>query len=181
MHKLVLTKVQELSDLIDLAVEQDDAELKQYLIGGDIEEVCALARELYLSRLLRSSENADAAITITAGAGGVDSCDWTQMLATMYRQCGRSQIQNRATCLDLLRARLHKRDHDRQQQQKATERGQLPANAWGSQVRSYVLQPRQLVKDSRSGHSSTQASSVLGGDIDEFLMSHLEFAEKNKL
>ncbi|KAJ2094865.1 hypothetical protein GGI09_005170, partial [Coemansia sp. S100] len=78
--------MQELSDLIDLAVEQDDAELKQYLLGGDIEEVCTLARELYLSRLLHGCENTDAAITITAGAGGVDSCDWTQMLATMYKQ-----------------------------------------------------------------------------------------------
>ncbi|KAJ2104233.1 hypothetical protein GGI16_002808 [Coemansia sp. S142-1] len=89
-----------------------------------------------------------------------------------------SQIQNRATCLDLLRARLQKRDHDRQQQQKAAERGQLPANAWGSQVRSYVLQPRQLVKDSRSGYSSTQVGSVLSGDIDDFLVSQLEFCEK---
>ncbi|KAJ2104232.1 hypothetical protein GGI16_002807 [Coemansia sp. S142-1] len=93
-HKLVLTKMQELSDLIDLAVEQDDTELKQYLLSGDIEEACTLARELYLSRLLHGCENADAAITITAGAGGVDSCDWTQMLATMYKQCRRGKNQS---------------------------------------------------------------------------------------
>ncbi|KAJ2823058.1 hypothetical protein FBU31_004405, partial [Coemansia sp. 'formosensis'] len=68
-HKLVLAQMQDLSDVIDLAVEQDDSALKQHLITGDIEAICSLARELYLSRLLHSNENADAAITITAGAG----------------------------------------------------------------------------------------------------------------
>ncbi|KAJ2642215.1 hypothetical protein GGF44_001774, partial [Coemansia sp. RSA 1694] len=96
-------------------------------------------------------------------------------------QSGRSQIQNRATCLDLLREKLQKLDHDREQQQKAAERGQLPANAWGSQVRSYVLQPRQLVKDCRSGYSTSQVSSVLSGDIDGFLIDQLEFADRGRL
>ncbi|KAJ1900705.1 hypothetical protein LPJ66_001300 [Kickxella alabastrina] len=64
-------------------------------------------------------------------------------------------------------------ENDKRQQLKADERERLPENAWGSQVRSYVLQPYQLVKDNRSGHSTSQISAVLKGDIDEFLIAHL--------
>ncbi|KAJ1934093.1 hypothetical protein GGF37_006493, partial [Kickxella alabastrina] len=104
----------------------------------------------------------------------------THMPTGIVVECktGRSQIQNKAVCMDLLCARLKKMENDKKQQLKADERERLPENAWGSQVRSYVLQPYQLVKDNRSGYSTSQISAVLKGNIDEFLVAQLN-TDKN--
>ncbi|KAJ2606013.1 hypothetical protein H4R99_000718 [Coemansia sp. RSA 1722] len=85
----------------------------------------------------------------------------------------RSQIRNRSVCMELLQARLAKLEHDKQQQAKSQERKGLPENAWGSQIRSYVMHPYQMVKDSRTGHTTTQLKAVLNGEIDEFLTKQL--------
>ncbi|KAI8324940.1 bacterial peptide chain release factor 2 (bRF-2) [Martensiomyces pterosporus] len=291
--------------MIDLANEMSDAALKQDLVDGDISQLCEAADALKTEILLQREEDADAAVTITAGAGGKDSFDWTQMLANMYArwserkrfkyvpiatvygdpagfrsttfrisgefayswlqgesgihrlvrispfdskgkrhtsfasvlvypmgrhgggsseradiditakdlhidtfrssgpggqhvnktesavrithvptgivvecQSGRSQIQNRAVCMDLLHARLKKAEDDKRQRERAEERDQLPDNSWGSQVRSYVLHPYQMVKDSRTGCSTSQVDSVLRGEIDQLLLSQLEQSRK---
>jgi len=63
----------------------------------------------------------------------------------------RSQHKNRATAMRVLRARLYEAEEDKRRQERAVEYGEKAENAWGSQIRSYVLQPYQMVKDLRSG------------------------------
>ncbi|KAJ2639597.1 hypothetical protein GGF40_000709 [Coemansia sp. RSA 1286] len=92
---------------------------------------------------------------------------------TVECKAERSQIRNRSVCMELLQARLAKLEHDKQQQAKSQERKGLPENAWGSQIRSYVMHPYQMVKDSRTGHTTTQLKAVLNGEIDEFLTKQL--------
>ncbi|KAJ1938323.1 hypothetical protein FBU59_004475, partial [Linderina macrospora] len=70
--------------MIDLANDANDHDLKQTLLDDDLQQLAQDYKELKLACLLRTEENADAAMTITAGAGGIDSCDWTRMLVEMY-------------------------------------------------------------------------------------------------
>ena len=85
----------------------------------------------------------------------------------------RSQHQNRATALKMLKARLYeielaKRDEDRARYEAA--KGDI---AWGNQIRSYVLQPYQLVKDLRTEHETSDVTAVLDGDLDPFIEAYL--------
>jgi len=85
----------------------------------------------------------------------------------------RSQHQNRATALKMLKARLYeievaKRDEDRARYEAA--KGDI---AWGNQIRSYVLQPYQLVKDLRTEYETAQVDAVLDGDLDPFIEAYL--------
>ena len=85
----------------------------------------------------------------------------------------RSQAQNREVAMSVLRAKLAARSGPAQQ--KLDElRGERQANEWGSQIRSYVLQPYQLVKDHRTGEETGNVSAVLEGDIDTFLWAYLQ-------
>ncbi len=86
----------------------------------------------------------------------------------------RSQAQNRDVALNILRARLAAlavEEHDRK---LAGLRGERQANEWGSQIRSYVLQPYQLVKDHRTGVETGNVSEVLDGGIDAFIWPYLQ-------
>ena len=85
----------------------------------------------------------------------------------------RSQMQNRENAMKVLRARLL--DLKRQQQEKelAEIKGDHVQAEWGSQIRSYVLHPYQMVKDHRTGHETGNTSAVLDGDLDEFIEAYL--------
>jgi peptide chain release factor 2 len=88
-------------------------------------------------------------------------------------QSQRSQHKNRATAWDMLRARLYEKElQERQAVADATEAAKTDIG-WGHQIRSYVLQPYQLVKDLRTGHESTNPSAVLDGDLDPFIEASL--------
>jgi peptide chain release factor 2 len=85
----------------------------------------------------------------------------------------RSQHKNRAKAWDMLRARLYERELQiREEKANATEASKSEIG-WGHQIRSYVLQPYQLVKDLRTGRTSTAPSDVLDGDLDPFMEASL--------
>jgi peptide chain release factor 2 len=86
----------------------------------------------------------------------------------------RSQAQNREVALGLLRAKLAVRAAEERDRRLDDIRGERQANEWGSQIRSYVLQPYQLVKDHRTDASVGDAQRVLDGDIDPFVWPYLQ-------
>src|SRR6476619_2362922 len=88
-------------------------------------------------------------------------------------QHDRSQHKNRATAINMLKARLYERE---MAEREAAALGEYEAKTeigWGHQIRSYVLQPYQLVKDLRTGTTSTSPGDVLDGDIDDFIAAAL--------
>ncbi len=85
----------------------------------------------------------------------------------------RSQAQNRDVAMSILRARLVQRATEERDKRLADLRGERQAIEWGSQIRSYVLQPYQLVKDHRTGVETGNAQAVLDGEIDPFIRAYL--------
>jgi peptide chain release factor 2 len=88
-------------------------------------------------------------------------------------QAERSQHKNRATALKMLKARLYEVELQKKQEKVDAANAKKTEIGWGHQIRSYVLQPYQLVKDLRTGHTSTNPSAVLGGDLDDFIQASL--------
>lgn len=93
-------------------------------------------------------------------------------------QSERSQIQNREKCLKMLKAALYEKEVEKREAERAAVMGEKKANEWGSQIRSYVLAPYQMVKDHRTNTQTSATDKVLDGDIDLFIESYLK--EKNK-
>ena len=82
----------------------------------------------------------------------------------------RSQQANREKALDLLKAKLYAKQKEKEEAEaKGRSVAATTENAWGSQMRSYVLHPYKMVKDHETGHESHDPESVLGGDLDEFI------------
>jgi peptide chain release factor 2 len=88
-------------------------------------------------------------------------------------QSERSQHKNRATAWSMLRARLYEMELQKKQEKVDAANAQKTDIGWGHQIRSYVLQPYQLVKDLRTGTQSTNPTAVLDGDIDTFINASL--------
>ena len=89
----------------------------------------------------------------------------------------RSQVQNRAKAMQMLKARLYLKEKAEQDEKLAGIRGEVKDNGWGSQIRSYVLQPYRMVKDLRSGEQSSNTDAVLDGDIDRFITAYLKWMQ----
>ncbi|KAI9500949.1 hypothetical protein BX070DRAFT_49374 [Coemansia spiralis] len=81
--------------------------------------------------------------------------------------------------MELLHARIAQLEKEREEKEKAERRSKPPENRWGSQIRSYVLQPYKMVKDSRSGYTSAKINSILKGDIEEPLKFQLKALYRN--
>jgi peptide chain release factor 2 len=88
-------------------------------------------------------------------------------------QAERSQHKNRAQAWNMLRARLYEREIKRREAQAAAEQAAKTDIGWGHQIRSYVLQPYQMVKDLRTGVSTSNTGAVLDGDLDAFMAAAL--------
>jgi peptide chain release factor 2 len=88
-------------------------------------------------------------------------------------QMERSQHKNRATAWNMLRARLYEQELERREAEASKVNATKSEIGWGHQIRSYVLQPYQMVKDLRTGHVSGTPDDVLDGDIDAFLEASL--------
>jgi peptide chain release factor 2 len=86
----------------------------------------------------------------------------------------RSQIKNRAMALKVLRSRLYDLEMQKRAAEQAEREGKKMDNAWGSQIRSYVLHPYRLVKDHRTGASVGDADGVLDGKLDPFIEAYLK-------
>jgi len=105
----------------------------------------------------------DSAVRIThIPTGGVVAC-----------QNERSQHKNRATAWNMLRARLFERELQKREEAAAAIAASKSDIGWGHQIRSYVLQPYQMVKDLRTGVESPSPDDVLDGDLDEFMAAAL--------
>jgi peptide chain release factor 2 len=95
-------------------------------------------------------------------------------------QTERSQHQNRANCWEMLRSRLYEIEMKKKQAETGAFVGEKSDIGWGHQIRSYVLQPYQLVKDLRTGVESRSPSDVLDGDLDPFMAAALAQAVGGK-
>jgi peptide chain release factor 2 len=85
----------------------------------------------------------------------------------------RSQIKNRASAMSVLKARLYEKRLDEQRSEMERFYGEKGEIGWGSQIRSYVLQPYQMVKDLRTGYSTSDTQAVLDGELDKFVTAWL--------
>jgi peptide chain release factor 2 len=116
-----------------------------------------------------------------SGAGGqhVNTTDSavriTHLPTGIVVQCQneRSQHKNKAAALKVLRARIYELELEKQQAKAAEAQASKKKIEWGSQIRSYVLQPYRLVKDVRTGQESGNVDAVLDGDLDDFMDAFL--------
>ena len=95
-------------------------------------------------------------------------------------QTQRSQHENRAHALKMLKAALYEKELEKRNAEKDAANATKKANEWGSQIRSYVMHPYQLVKDHRTQHETSQVQSVMDGDLDEFIYAMLKGGVKPK-
>ena len=89
-------------------------------------------------------------------------------------QSERSQIQNRAYCLRILKAKLLELKRKQQEAEISEIRGEQQEIAWGSQIRSYVFHPYNMVKDHRTNEETSNVSAVMDGEIDAFIAAYLQ-------
>jgi len=90
----------------------------------------------------------------------------------------RSQNQNREFAMKILRARLLEIRQAEREEERAVLRGEYTKAEWGSQIRSYVLHPYQMVKDHRTDFQSGNSQAVLDGDLDDFMEAYLKSTAK---
>lgn len=137
-----------IDDSIQIEIEDKDLKVDTYRASG--------AGGQHVNRT-------DSAIRITHIPSGI----------VVQCQADRSQHRNRATAMDMLRARLYEAEIRRREEEAAATEATKSDIGWGHQLRSYVLQPYQMVKDLRTGVESGNPSAVLDGDIDAFLEASL--------
>ncbi len=140
----------EVDDTIEIEVLDKDLRVDVYRSGGAGGQ---------------SVNTADSAVRLTHFPTGI----------VVACQNERSQIQNRAMAMKILKSRLY--DYEMKKRQEAQDKIEAGKKdiAWGSQIRSYVLHPYQLVKDHRTGFSTSQAQAVLDGDLDDFMKAYLQW------
>jgi peptide chain release factor 2 len=93
-------------------------------------------------------------------------------------QSERSQISNKATCMKMLKAKLWQHQELKRQQELSALGGEKSSISWGSQIRSYVMQPYQMIKDHRTDHEVGNIQAVLDGEILPFLKKYLQWSVK---
>lgn len=137
-----------IDDSIDIEIEEKDLKIDTYRSSG--------AGGQHVN-------TTDSAVRITHIPTGV--------VAACQNQ--RSQHQNRAQALEMLKGRLYELEIQKREEDQAKEHGEKTDIGWGHQIRSYVLHPYQMVKDLRTGVETSQSQAVLDGDLDQFLEASL--------
>lgn len=113
------------------------------------------------------------------GGQGVNTTDSavriTHLPTGIVVQCQneRSQLKNKATAMKVLKSRLFEREMKKRMEEQQKSYGQKQEIAWGSQIRSYVLHPYNMVKDHRTDCETSNATGVLDGDLDAFMEAYL--------
>src|SRR5499425_1988886 len=90
----------------------------------------------------------------------------------------RSQLQNRNGAMKILKARLYELEQKKKEAEFNAIVGEKKDIAWGSQIRSYVFQPYQMVKDHRTGYEVGQVAAVMDGDLDGFIEAYLKMKQR---
>jgi peptide chain release factor 2 len=137
-----------LADDIDVEVDESDLRIDTYRASG--------AGGQHVNKT-------DSAVRITHVPTGI----------VVQIQNERSQSSNKQTALRVLKSRLVELEQERREEELAKERGAAQDIGFGSQIRSYVLHPYQLVKDHRTEHETGNTQAVLDGDLDEFIHAYL--------
>lgn len=140
----------EVDDSIEIEVLDKDLRVDVYRSGGAGGQ---------------SVNTADSAVRLTHFPSGI----------VVACQQERSQLQNRIKAMKILKSRLYELELAKRRAAQDAVESSKSANAWGSQIRSYVLHPYQLVKDHRTGYHTSQAQSVLDGDMDGFMKAYLQW------
>ena len=139
----------EISDDIQIEIRPEDLRVDTYRASG--------AGGQHVNKT-------DSAVRIThLPSGVVVSC-----------QKERSQIQNRESCMKMLRAELYKQEVEARKNKVEQMSGEKKEIAWGHQIRSYVFQPYTLVKDARTGYEVGNIHAVMDGEIDDFIIAFLK-------
>ncbi len=99
--------------------------------------------------------------------------DGTEQRVVAECQQERSQLQNREKALVLLKSRVYTLEKEIKEAQRNELEGTKKANEWGSQIRSYVMHPYNMVKDHRTNHETSNVDAVMDGDIDGFIKAFL--------
>lgn len=118
----------------------------------------------------QSVNKTDSAIRITHMPTGIIAACQTQ----------RSQHQNKETAMKVLKSKLFKLEQEKKGDEEKKLRGAAQKAEWGKQIRSYVMQPYQLVKDHRTGHETPDIQKVLDGELDEFMEAYLRKQKTKK-
>lgn len=138
----------EINDEIDIEIRPDDLKIDTYRSTG--------AGGQHIN-------TTDSAVRITHLPTGI----------VVQCQNERSQIQNRETAMQMLKAKLYEKQEEERQSQMDAIQGEKKDIAWGSQIRSYVLHPYNLVKDHRTNEETGNTGAVLDGDLDRFMNAYL--------
>lgn len=140
----------EIDDDIDVVIRPEDLRIDTYRASG--------AGGQHVNKT-------DSAVRITHMPSGiVVSC-----------QAERSQLQNKESCMKMLRSKLYEKEVAAREESLAKEAGEKKDNAFGSQIRNYVFQPYQLVKDTRTGYEVGNIEAMMDGELlDDFVVSYLK-------
>ncbi len=137
-----------IDDTIDIEIEEKDLRIDTYRSSG--------AGGQHVN-------TTDSAVRITHVPTGVAAAC----------QAERSQHKNRDQAMGMLKARLYERELQKREKEQAKAHGEKTDIGWGHQIRSYVLHPYQMVKDTRTAVETTNSQGVLDGDLDQFLEAAL--------
>ena len=140
----------EILDDNEVVIKEEDLKIDTYRAGG--------AGGQHVNRT-------DSAVRIThLPSGIVVSC-----------QTQRSQFQNKDRCMKMLKSQLYVKAQQENAEKLSGIRGEVTDNGWGSQIRSYVMQPYTMVKDHRTGEEVGNIQSVLDGNINQFINAYLKW------
>ncbi|MBI4098704.1 MAG: peptide chain release factor 2 [Candidatus Magasanikbacteria bacterium] len=143
----------ELDDAADIKIDEKDLQIDTFRSGG---------------KGGQNVNKVETAVRIThVPSGIVVSC-----------QTQRSQLQNRESAMKVLRAKLYAAEQEKKAKEKAEVRGEFQSAEWGSQIRSYVLHPYQMVKDHRTDYETQDTAGVLDGDLDAFTEAYLRWKKE---
>lgn len=147
--------IPEFDDDIDIEVEDDDIRIDFFRASG--------AGGQHVNKT-------SSAVRITHAPTGI----------VVQCQNERSQHKNKATAMKVLKAKLYMLEQQKRDAEIEKLQGIKGQIAWGNQIRSYVLQPYQLVKDHRTDYETGNVDAVLDGDLDAFVESYLRYKARNK-